>query len=513
MPTNLHELVGNSYQLLSPSSDPKSLHQLVLSVKKAYRDLERSQNSRREMVETKFMLQKWRQDIAEFLHENLITRSGTCTEVHLDSLRNLEFHLQDDYLKSIAAAVERSTPSDSLQKAFQELLVQQNRVHLFQAPVQAQTPKPIAGPRLRLPIRPILPSKWPHQRWLKNSEFSRYTFHGEEVHYRGLKFLPGDLLITNMNLDSAGVYTLPCEPESFGAHIGIYVLLKRGDQVFPTVLEIFRTGLRALPLSAYLDHEFCAYVEVYRPKNTDPTIRERLNQAAEPLIDEIEGYQYYTDQGSTTHANCTDIASRLYETAGLGSFEMKTSYTHPIILENMGRLGFHCRKVLSPIDFITTGELTLEGVVDNGHFNRELPRYMAGQTMIQIFRNSPLEIRSLHSFFHLEVWAIKHIQRGNLLGKIIAFFNGFTVRNFPKGPPSLISFVEYLHRELSRLTSRLEKPVHAALHETSGSTKQPFLLYQFQENRSVRDAMQKNSTTLARYFQSRYEFCGQPESQ
>ncbi|MBX9769582.1 MAG: hypothetical protein K2X47_20060 [Bdellovibrionales bacterium] len=453
----------------------------VLEMKSAYRNLSRFRISRRELLEYKFLMQGWRCAIKTFVMDRFWELSPAERSVAFRILADLDLYIPRSQLKQMVSAAVGGPYSNSLRRALNLLSAAQGYLDF--------------GPQKTLDIPPVDPSRWPFEKWSKFSEFADYQIRGHEVTYRGICYRPGDLLVNNLNSDSNGIFTAANHPESFAGHLGIFVLLKSQGKTFPSVIEVYQNGVRAIPLSQFLHPDFTSYVEVYRLKEIRAHHFPAIHQVAVRLLQSVLGYSFFTETHHEHFSNCTGILSQMLEEIGLAPVTNRSSYSHRRVQTNLARLGFHCKTVLTPLDVAVDPRFEFLGVVDNGHFKREAARLVAIRTLIDHYLEWDLDLAKMPLSFRIYRWAIGHIRKRSLLGRQVLRIYRFRPENFPLGPDLLIAIVELSDRFVKHTVRR----THVRLGSYFSAVR-PFRIFDFVGSPEVQTLLNPYRKKVSSYF-------------
>lgn len=478
-------------QIMSFNDHPLAddIYHTVTKINDLYFDLIRHEISNDDLVELKFILQKWRMDVANYLVTNL--KNNECKEIHLKILQNLHIYLSDSDLEII---VNSSRGNKSLEEFLEELLHAQNRLNLL---ISGKSNRMQAPTRL-LPIKPIIASKWNFARWSKLDTFSKYFFTDSGgVTYRNVELRPGDLLITSLNRDPDGLYTSIPRPASFSAHAGFFVILSKGGKKFPSVLEVHEHGVRAIPLNQFLDKSFTSYVELYRLPEVKGSHFDTINHYGIELMDTIYGYNFNTVDDDPRFLGCTEICNVFFKKIGLEPISMKSFYKNKKIVENFELLGFSYKEVLNPMDFVKDSRTKLVGIFDNGQFYSDVARYAGVMNAVGYFSTQNLSNNNMPVMYLINCWGIKHIRKKSILGIIFRIAEGFNENNFPKGAIGVIGLVQILENRVAKIVHKIKKTVKQMIEEDE---KKIFSLEDFLKRSDLEVEINKHNSPVKSLF-------------
>jgi hypothetical protein len=395
-----------------------------------YLQLPRSFENRDELTKIKFALQKFRQD---YLTRLLQLKSKDLYE----KLQTLNIYFFPDQLRAIE--------------------------HLI-TPEQVKAIKKYQGEDFpKLKVKPFKHSAIKFKDWSFQKEFFDYSFCPRGVLYRGLEFISGDLLMVSPALESGGLFTVFSEPDSFSAHLAIFVMLDKQGTYLPSVLEIHEHGVRALPLCHYLSPEFSTYVEVIRDPQMEKAPLEKISEISFRLIDECQGYSFQTDDRDHKHFTCTRLATELRQRLGLPKVEAKSTFTIQSYRRNLDHLEFKFKTILEPNDFLVTEGFEFVGVVDNQLLHFEVLSRISINAYLKLFASESLSLNKLGLLMKLFLFCTENIQQKNRLGKILATVFGYSLENFPQGSKELLSYFYFTDKKITKLAKKLNKKVYHLL--------------------------------------------------
>lgn len=323
----------------------------------------------------------------------------------------------------------------------------------------------ISGPGINLNIVANRSSHWTFEKWRENSRFCRYQFEREGVRYRGMLFLPGDVLLANVNLDGNGVYTALSDPKSFSSHSAFVALFTHANQRFPVIIETYEKGVRPVPLNVFLGPRFSSYVEIYRHNEYSPAYAEKINSVAMKFVRTVRGYNFDSEDPDVTYMSCTAVGRMLHEQAGLQPAETKSRIAHPNIQTNLRKLGYTYFDFFAPVDFLLNECFHFAGYVDNNQIDRLLARELIDQEFRTQFTQRTLEPKKFPFPYALNRWGIGQIRKQTVIGKLIGMIEGFDDQNLPKGPDDLLAVIKLAERQIGRSIKAMREPVSAALFD------------------------------------------------
>lgn len=321
----------------------------------------------------------------------------------------------------------------------------------------------ISGPSVSLSIVANRSSRWSFEKWRKDERFSRYQFKQGGVRYRGKLFLPGDVLLANVNLDGNGIYTSLSDPKSFSSHSAFVAVLEHRSRRFPVVIETYEKGVRPVPLNVFLGPQFSSYIEIYRHNDFTPGHADKINRVAMQFVRDVRGYNFDSEDKDMRYMSCTAVGRFLHECSGLKPAETKSRIGHPNIQANLSKLGYTFFEFFAPVDFLLNDCFHYAGYVDNNQIDRLLARELIDRTFRKQFMERSLEPERFPFPYRVNRWGIGQIRKQRLIGKLIGQVEGFDDQNLPKGPDALMAVIKLAEKQIGRSIKELRQPMLAAL--------------------------------------------------
>jgi len=442
-------------QLLSQSAvdkllDPQDCLEWVQGINAAYIKLRRPGIEAEEIVDLKLSTVFWRSRLLDRLLSSRPSWMAEQQETTLQILKSLHIILSAEQLQMLAnilepallaqlkAAQGKATPG------FPELDVE-------------------SGPGVELNIVANRGFSTPYEKWRDNDLFSRYEFEGDGVHYRGVFYRPGDVLLANVNLDGNGVYTALSEPRGFSSHSAFLAILEHDGKRFPVVIETFEKGVRPVPLSVFLGPKFCSYIEVYRHIDYLEETASRINHAAAEMINGVLGYNFDTEDQDTSYVSCTTVGRFMHNAAGLKPAETISRLGHPQVQANLASLGYNWFEYFGPVDFLLNQCFECVGFTDNNQPERMLAREITDREFKRQFMTYELNSDNFPFPYKINRWGLGHMRRQTLPGRLIAWLEGFTAETLPKGPDDLMAAIVPIEKQLGKLIIKTRETVEGVL--------------------------------------------------
>ena len=314
---------------------------------------------------------------------------------------------------------------------------------------------PAAGPDKHIPILANKNSRWPFSRWNQHAEFSQYLYLEGKVHYRNIDFMPGDVLLTNTNRDGNGIFTCVSEPFGHFPHSGFFAILEDKGQCYPGVIETYRYGVRAVPLSVFLHPAFSSYVEVYRHRQVTMEHAAAINSCGYSLMEQAKGYNFDTEDDDRRFISCSTIGRFMLEDAGLAPPSQR-SWFLPTAQENLQRIGYRQMSPLFPVDYMTDRNFQCVGHVDNNHFVRLSARLLVERELSYQFTRYQLDPDRFPAHTKLNLWAIQQIRRQTALAGVVQLVSGYDQWTLPRGPDPLLAHITVAEQQLAKQIRRTD---------------------------------------------------------
>ena len=316
----------------------------------------------------------------------------------------------------------------------------------------------VAGPGVDLQIVANRGSSWPFRKWKRNHAFSQYQFDGDGVLYRGVHFRPGDVLLTNVNLDGNGVYTSLSDPKGFSSHSAFFAIFEENDRRYPVVIETYEKGVRPVPLNVFLGPRFSAYAEVYRHKDLSAENTEAVNRAARAIINEVSGYNFDSEDKDRSYMSCTSVGRFLHSDAGLQPAVTKSFIQIPRVQENLRRLGYTFFKIFAPVDYMLDEQFFCIGWIDNNQLSSLIACELVDQEFRRQFSQRRIRPEKFPFPHKINRWGIRHIRAQNLIGRLIGGVTGFDHNSLPKGPDDLLAVITLAEAQIGKSITKM-KPI------------------------------------------------------
>jgi hypothetical protein len=439
----LKDLLRQSTETMT--TDPDGCLEWVRNINERYLNLERNRIAAEELVTLKFDMGFWRSRLLDTLLDRPPEWAKIKQAQYADVLLNLNVYIPDP---NHAGLADRLREND----LFAQLMARQG-IRLEKHPLETNT----AGPGIDLKITANRRSSWSFNRWKNLKDYGSYEFEGHGAHYRGVFFLPGDVLLSNVNLDGNGVFTALSDPQGFCSHSAFFVILRDHHQRFPAVIETYEKGVRAVPLNVFLGPRFSSYTEVYRHEGLSSQHFDLINSSALNLMESVRGYNFDTEDKARSYMSCTSVGRFLLEDAGIEAVRTKSVIDTPTIMNNLRRVGYENFSIFVPVDYLLDENFSCVGWVDNNQFMALLARELVQRHFRHSFAQRKLDPDQFPFMYKLNRWGIRQIRRQTLFGKVISLIEGFDHVSLPKGPDKLISVITLVEAQLGKATRKTRR--------------------------------------------------------
>ena len=314
----------------------------------------------------------------------------------------------------------------------------------------------LAGPDTDLKIEVNRVSLWPFQRWKEIRAFGEHEFTLGGVRYRGLEMAPGDMILANANLDGNFVFSSLPDPKGLFSHAAVFVILEEEGRRYPAVVETYERGVRAVPLSVFLNARYVAYAEIYRHRGVTSDHHAGLAEAAMRVVRETRGYNFHSCDTARDYISCTSLGRILLEDVGLPPVEPRSGVVNPGILRTLDYIDYRgVDPFFAPVDYLLNPDFRFVGFVDNNQVHRVVAREVVEAVFRERVARGTLGHRRLPLPYYLNLWAIGQVRRGTTVGRVISRFAGFDAESLPKGPDPTIAIIPPAERELTRAVRRV----------------------------------------------------------
>lgn len=439
-------------------AEPSAVLDHIVEIVETYPRLQGPQAGADEVLRRKLAHAFWRSRLIRPLVEAIARSSASRQDDLLHALGALRTQIPRDLLDRLEDRVDPA--------AYRALLATQG--------IRAESAGeggPAAGPQLDIKISANRSSAWSFEKWSRLEEFSRYDFEEEGVRYRGVLLRPGDVLLSNCNLDGNGVYTTLVDPKAYTSHSALLAILDAGGRRFPAAIETFEKGVRPVPLSVFLSPRFAAYTEVYRHSGLTAEHIPRVNQAALDLIREVKGYNFDTRDSARDYVSCTGVPRFGLQDAGVDPGTTKSYIKDQGIQRNLLQLGYDFFDFSAPVDFVLSDEYRCVGWIDNNQVDRLVARELVEGQFRQLFSQREINPKRFPVAYRINRWGIEHMRKRSTVGRLISAVEGFDHVSLPKGPDDLMALIKPAEQQIGRAIKKLHPTVRTHL---DGLTRMDF---------------------------------------
>ncbi len=439
-------------------TDPHECLSWVTVVNDRYRALDRPRQGAAQVVDLKLRTILWRSRVLEHLLTRPPPWARTNPALLTGILTALNIYLTPSQQELTAGLL---SPAEFAGLLANQGITPEGHPELWQT----------SGPGINLNIVANRSSSWPFRKWRRNSRFGRYEPSGEGVRYRGVDFLPGDVLLANVNLDGNGIYTSLSDPRSFSSHSAFFAVLEYAGDRFPVVIETYEKGVRPVPLNVFLGPRFCSYVEVYRHQQYSEPHAATINEIAAEFVENVRGYNFDSEDKDPTYMSCTAVGRFLHQRAGLTPARTMSKLHHPKIQTNLSKLGYTYFDFFAPVDFLLNDCFSFAGRIDNNQIDRLLARELVDQEFRRQFMERELDPGRFSFPYQLNRWGLSHMRRNTVIGRAIGLVEGFDQHNLPRGPDDLLAVIKIAEKEIGAVIAK----TRTAIEETMSGHENPDL--------------------------------------
>jgi hypothetical protein len=427
--------------------DPLAALEHIVAVVEMYPRIQGPQAGAEDVLRHKLAHVFWRSRVLRNLIEAIPRTPVSKRHDLLHALGALRTHIPRDLVGQLERSVEAKELSDLL--AIQGVRAKEN-----------QGDGNLAGPQLDIKIAANRSSSWSFEKWSKIEEFSKYHFEGDGIRYRGVLLNPGDVMLSNCNLDGNGIYTAFVDPKAYTSHSALFAILGEGERRFPAAIETFEKGVRPVPLNVFLSPRFAAYTEVYRHTGLASEHSHRVNQAAADMIRKVKGYNFDTCDSDRDYLSCTGVPRYGLQDAGLDPGTNKSHISDKGIRKNLSFLGYEFFDFSAPVDFVLSEEYRCTGWIDNNQVEKLVARELVEVRFRHLFSRKAINPKNFPVASRINRWGIGHMRRRSTLGRIISALEGFDHVSLPKGPDDVMALIKPAEQQVGRAIKKLYPTVH-----------------------------------------------------
>lgn len=282
---------------------------------------------------------------------------------------------------------------------------------------------------------------YPLSYWESIPVYYKYSFQGDELYFRGRWIKSGDVLLNIPSQRPVGIFTSVGEKQSVFPHASIVIFFQTKKGSLPLVLDVFKNGVRLVPLHQFLNPKHISYTELFRFSNPPLDFSTKLDQAARVVLSQKRSYDLTGDPLDRNSLGCPELIDYLLELMGQSKLTMKDKIKSTIY-SNILKLGYFSKKFIMPDDILYDGRFVYTGYLDN---NFSLKDYIINELLVYQFRNNfdtkivkeePNLLLSVTKFVSKEMHSST-----SMFSKLLLKLNQIDDGNFPSGDPNLIGAV------------------------------------------------------------------------
>lgn len=334
----------------------------------------------------------------------------------------LKNYLDYEYKENRLSKVQRS------EILYQAQLFDKRGYKAHLSPQKSPSFKGISGP------------SYPLDYWAKESEYYNYTFKGDAVLFRNLLIKSGDVIFNYTTQKPVGIFTAVGEKQNVFPHVSLVVFFQTPKGRLPLVMDVYKQGMRLIPLHHFLTNDFFVYSEVFRQKNRPLDFENRLDQAGRLLMSKVYPYDLIgaLDRNALS---CPEMIDYLLELTNQKRLEFHDQIKESIY-KNVLKFGYFERKFLMPNDIFFDDRYEYVGYLDSTPPIKEI---ITNDLLIEVFRGSMDKkvVKDTKGFLlQLITDTIQKMRdRQSMVGSLLLKSNGFDNNNFPVGDNGLIGAV------------------------------------------------------------------------
>jgi hypothetical protein len=447
----------------------------VTAINRGYLDLDRRTSSRADLVEAKFLFIQWHERCKRRLLEALAGAASRADVAAVASatsrLAQLGVTLRADEMEKVADVVRVASAAAgdaaSVLAAFAKLCASQgssprNATYWKRLPAEAAArwrDAAFAGPSLVPAITPSRESRWTIQRILSRPELREYARDDQgRVVYRGITFVPGDVLLVNLANPSEGLFTDFSATDNYSYHAAVYVEIENDGARVPCVYESYEHGTRVVPLCTYLSpsHTICAELLHWSQAPSDAAAA--LSAAVTAELSREHGFNLWLDTAHDAggrYITCTTAIGNVLQAAGFPLPDV-LSQIDSGAGRNLAELGVRAGSFFSPGDFFAMTGLAPSGFVDNGRWQLYAAAAIGNDWVHRMLSGGSIAPKR-DGTYRFYLWGATTIVTKSFPYRALLSVFGFTETNFPAGPPEALALVLRLEEELDAGVLKMEQ--------------------------------------------------------
>jgi len=405
-----------TYEIENFQFEASEIEQTVASyqqIQKSYVQLHRERSNHSELMFLKYKMEIFNYWFSQKLIKNVekLARSREQVEEIFDLL---PFILKDDFARKIGIKSSKNSPEKFLE------------------------------------VKTLERTLWSlFDNWKNLSLATSYPIEGESAYFHGITFQTGDLIVGDTNTYSYELTTATRDTEETGNHSAIFVLMHVNGRSVPTVFDMHADGVRATPLSHYLNGRINTYLEVYRldekeRRLLDKDWQSKIRAYFEKVVLKQRSYKFdFTARVENNDRNmltCTELVEEAMRAGGIAPVTELTT-TLPVAYEVITKFGTLSREYLTPADFVFDGRFKMVGYVDMLNIKTNILVKLESNVFSRVLKEQSINTNKVLKEINRKAKSIAKIrQPRSLLGKIIRSVSDLTILSFPTGEPNLIAF-------------------------------------------------------------------------
>jgi hypothetical protein len=392
------------------------------SIQKEYVALDRSQVNKKELVLLKYRMEAFNKWFSEELIETLKSNNEISIIKKQKLFNNLPFIISDSDAKSLN--IKASTDS----------------------------------PRKYLKVKTLQETRWSSfKKWKNKKLATSYTISGESATFHGITFTTGDIIIGDTNTFGYELAGATRDTPQTGNHGAIFVMMHEGDRLIPTVFDMHTGGLRASPLSHYMNKKINTYIEIYRLKKSEKVAK--LNWQDEirayflSVLDQQKMFHFdfsvETTNDEEKNLTCTELIHNvLTKNAGISPLQKVTQFKQASfdILSQFGTIG---QAYVAPADFVYDSRFKMVGYLDMLEVRRNLLIKLNAKQLEILFDTKTVNVDKAYKEINTTIGLLSKMKRKNsFLGRIMRALTGLKISSFPNGDMGIIGISAFFDKTI-----------------------------------------------------------------
>lgn len=317
--------------------------------------------------------------------------------------------------------------------------------------------KNFLSPKTNPPIEGPTDNSFPLSYWEKNKDFYNYTFVGDAVLFRGLLLKSGDAIFNYTTQRPVGIFTSVGEQQSVFPHVSMVIIFQTPKGRLPLVADVFKNGVRLIPLHHFLSDKLLLYSEIFRFKNPPANFESLLDAAGRKLVSQTRPYDLL-GLSNRNALGCPELIDFVFELIDQSPFVLR-DIIKDTIYQNVLKFGKFERKFLMPNDIMFDYRYQYVGYLDNTPPIKDI---IINDLLVNYFRETmdkkSVKVKKGFILKFITQTVEKMSDAKTILGQLLLKTNGFNNDNFPVGDLGLIGAVGVVDLSFSSAMSSCTNP-------------------------------------------------------